>query len=138
MTREEFCNMLASVKVQTGVTTSDIVFGMHIQLSTLNCLEKGKTNFGMQRALDYIRCLKAYLCIFNSVESTMLTDYDSIIVWLKNARGAEMSQRALASLIGCSYVHLANIETQKSTMSIDTLLKITDALNYSIEIHPLQ
>ena len=129
--------MLASVKLQTGVTTSDIVFGMHIQLSTLNCLEKGKTNFGMRRALDYIMCLKAHLCLSNATQSIQITDYNSIIAWVKNVRGAEMSQRALAKLIGCSYVHLANIETQKSTMSIDTLLKIADLFGYNVEVQPI-
>lgn len=134
MTRDEFCNIMASTKMQVGVTTTDLAFDMRMQWSTLNRLEKGKTNFSVQKMLEYIKCLKANLLFFNGKKTFIIDNYADILKWMKKCRGTKVSQRNLADLIGCSYVNLANVELGKTVMSIDTLLKIAEIFNYNIEI----
>lgn len=134
MTREEFCNIMASVKMQARLSTTDLAFDMRMQWSTLNRLEKGKTNFSVQKMLEYVKCLKADLLIVNSRKTVVINEYNDILKWVKKCRGTKISQRNLADLIGCSYVNLANVELGKTAMSIDTLLKCAKIFNYNIKI----
>lgn len=134
MTREEFCNIMASVKMQAGLSTTDLAFDMRMQWSTLNRLEKGKTNFSVQKMLEYIKCLKASFYLYNNRKHVEISCYNDILKWVKKCRGTKISQRNLADLIGCSYVNLANVELGKTSMSIDTLLKCVEIFDYNIEI----
>lgn len=137
MTRDEFCNLMASVKMQVGGSTTDLAFDMRMQWSTLNRLEKGKNNFSVQKMLEYIKYLNANLYFCNDQKSIEISSYNDILTWLKKCRGTNISQRKLAELIGCSRANLANVELGKTIMSIDTLLKMAEVFNNKIDIRPI-
>lgn len=53
---------------------------------------------------------------------------------MTSTRKLEYTQRALADKAGITYVTIANIESKKHIVRIDTLLKIVDVLGYTIKI----
>ena len=137
MTREDFCNLLADTKAKIGLTTTDISFDMRMQLSTLNRLEKGKTNFSVQKIIEYVKCLKANLCLYKKNKSTKIYEYDDVISFIKKARKGIYSQRDLAKEIGCTHSTIANIESNISIVSIDVFLKILEVLGYELKIESI-
>lgn len=135
MTREEFCKLMEQAKTQAGITTNDLSFDMRMQWSTLRRFEKGEHNFSLVKVMEYLRVLHAQLVIYNEKSTVTIIEYSQLIKWLVSARkDNNYSQRKLAEAISISYVMLARVESNKSNLSIDMLLKILEVLGYNIKI----
>lgn len=65
-----------------------------------------------------------------------LTDYNTLVDSVTKLRKLKYSTRSLAQEIGCSYKSINNFECQRNIASIDTLLKIADAVGFTIKIIP--
>lgn len=134
MDRFEFCNLMEQAKLSSGVTSTEISFAMKMLFSTFRRFEKGKHNFSMTKALEYINALHAELVIYNDVTSTSITEYSLLIEWLISARKKNYTQQQLADNISISRDMLIRIESQRSNISVDIFLKIIDVLGYKIDI----
>lgn len=134
MTRTEFCKLMSAVKSKAGKTTTELAFEMRAQWGALRRIEVGANNFSVDTAIRYLRLLNTHIIIQSCNSERKIMQYDDVVDWMKDVRNGKLSQRALADSIGCSYVNIANIETKKSIMKIDTLLKIIDLLGYTIKL----
>lgn len=137
MDRLEFCNLMEKAKLSSGVTSTEISFAMKMLFSTFRRFEKGKHNFSMTKALEYINALHAKLVIYNDVTSTSITEYSLLIEWLISARKKNYTQQQLVDNISISRDMLIRIESQRSNLSVDIFLKIVDVLGYKIDIQSI-
>lgn len=134
MERSEFCALMIKAKENSGISTSDLSFTIKMQWATLRRFEKGVHNFNMKKAIDYLSILNAKICLINSKKKYVITNYTQLLQWCIESRTGIYTQRTLAEAVGCSYVNMAKIETEKSTMSVDIFLKIAEVLDFNIEI----
>lgn len=137
MDRFEFCNLMEQAKLSSGITSSEISLSMKMLFPTFRRFEKGKHNFSMTKAMEYINILHAELVIYNDVMSTSITEYSQLIEWLISVRKENYTQQKLANDINISKGMLMRIESQKSNLSVDIFLKIVDVLGYKIDIQSI-
>lgn len=135
MNRLDFCKLMEQAKIASGIPASEISFSMKMLMPTLRRFEKGKHNFSLAKVMEYLKVLHAQLVIYNEKSTITVTEYGQLIKWLVSARKANnYSQRKLAEAIGISCDMLSRVESNKSNLSIDVLLKILEVLGYNIEI----
>lgn len=137
MDRLEFCNILAEAKENSGKTTSEISFAMKMLLPTLRRFEKGEHNFNVKKVMEYLNVINNQLVLISTTNKEVCRNYDEIVLWIKNTREGEFSQRKLAEAIQSSHITIANVERQVSIISIDVFLKIVQVLGYEIKIEKL-
>lgn len=134
MNRQKFCELMAGAKESSGVTTSQISFEMKMLLPTLRRFEKGEHNFNMKKTVEYLHTIKSQIVISNTDKCFYVKTYDDMVDCLIKLRTNRFSQRQLAEQIGSAYLTIANIERKATVMSIDTFLKIAEALEVDIKI----
>lgn len=134
MNRLDFCKLMEQAKIASGIPASEISFSMKMLMPTLRRFEKGEHNFSLVKVMEYLQVLHAQLVIYNEKSTVVVTEYNQLIEWLVSARKNGYTQRKLAEAVGISYVMLARIESNKSSLSIDVYLKIIEALGYSVNI----
>lgn len=134
MNRLDFCKLMEQAKIASGIPASEISFSMKMLMPTLRRFEKGEHNFSLVKVMEYLQVLHAQLVIYNEKSTVVVTEYSQLIEWLVSARKNDYTQRKLAEAIGISYVMLARIESNKSSLSIDVYLKIIEVLGYSVNI----
>ncbi|MGN1218823.1 MAG: helix-turn-helix domain-containing protein [Phocaeicola sp.] len=137
MNRLDFCKLMEQAKTASGIPASEISFSMKMLMPTLRRFEKGEHNFSLVKVMEYLKVLHAQLVIYNDKSTVACTEYSQLIAWLVSARKDGYPQRKLAEVIGISYVMLARIESNKSSLSIDIFLKIIEVLGYSVNIKSL-
>ena len=139
MNREEFCKILRVCRQQSGYKIKEMCFKLNTMPTDIYRLEGGTNNFLLNRIMDYLSTVGYVICL-QDVKSNklMLVNYDMVVEWLIHARTGKYSQRALAEQIGRSYVTIANVERNKTNMSIDIFLKIVDVLGYTVTIEKKQ
>lgn len=121
----------------SGISTSEISFSMKMLMPTLRRFEKGKHNFSLFKVIEYLQVIHAKLVIYNDKSFVDITEYNQLIDWVVSARQGRYSQRKLTEAIGISHATLAHVESHKSHLSIDVLLKIIEVLGYNIKIESL-
>lgn len=134
MNRLDFCKLMEQAKIASGILASEISFSMKMLMPTLRRFEKGEHNFSLVKVMEYLQVLHAQLVIYNEKSTVVVTEYSQLIEWLVSARKNGYTQRKLAEAVGISYVMLARIESNKSSLSIDVYLKIIEVLGYSVNI----
>lgn len=134
MNRLDFCKLMEQAKIASGIPASEISFSMKMLMPTLRRFEKGEHNFSLVKVIEYLQVLHAQLVIYNEKSTVVVTEYSQLIEWLVSARKNGYTQRKLAEAVGISYVMLARIESNKSSLSIDVYLKIIEVLGYSVNI----
>lgn len=137
MDRIEFCNLLVRAKEQSGKSTNTVSFDLRMQWSTLRRFEKGANNSNMKKVFEYMAVIDSCLHIVSDNSDKTILNYDDLINWIIKERKGKYTQRQLAEQIGCAYLTIANIERGATAVSVDTFLKIIDALGYTIKIEKI-
>ena len=135
MNREEFCKIITDIRKRSSIKMKDICFQMGVMPTAVYRLEKGSSNFEMGNMMSYIKALHHTLVIRNEQHSYHTNDAQELGCILALIRKEKkISQRALAEKTGYVYSTIVKIESKKTVISIDTLLKIVDVLGYDIKI----
>lgn len=134
MNRTDFCTLIGTYKEKSGKTTTELCYDMRMQWGALRRIEEGQTNFGVDSMIRYIQMLGYNIQLVSLKDVYGITQYQDVVDWMREARKGLYSQRTIAHEIGCSHVNIAKIETKKSIMSIDTFLRLTDLLGYTIKL----
>lgn len=132
MNRQEFCQIIADIRKQSTIKMKDVCFQMGVMPTAIYRLEKGSSNFEMGNMMSYIKALQHILVIENGQHSYRINDAQelgSILALIRKEKA--ISQRALAEKTGFVYSTIVKIESKKSIISIDTMLKIVDVLGYT-------
>ena len=114
MNRQEFCQIIADIRKQSTIKMKDVCFQMGVMP---------------------IKALQHILVIENGQHSYRINDAQelgSILALIRKEKA--ISQRALAEKTGFVYSTIVKIESKKSIISIDTMLKIVDVLGYTVKI----
>lgn len=137
MTREEFSHILYERRVESGVSVQDLCFHLRSWYSKVQNIEKGRHGYNLQACLDYVDAIHATMVLedFNK-NHIKITDYNTLVLSVIKLRQTKYSIRSLAQEIGCSHQSINNFECQRNIASIDTLLKIADAVGFTIKIIP--
>lgn len=134
MERNEFCQMLVKSREQAGISKNEMCRRTGLTFARLQLIEAKPNNFIISKPIQYLNAIGCVLCLVKGSACTLVQTEQDVAMWLKESRKNLFSQRTLAQAIGCSYLTIANIERGKTTITIDTLLKIVNALGYTISI----
>lgn len=137
MNRLEFCNMMTDAKKNSDKTTSEITFAMKMLLPTLRRFEKGEHNFSMKKVFEYLLIIQHKMVFVSEINTNTCATYENLILWIKEQREQQYSQRKLAEIIGVSHITIANIERQSSSLTIDMFLKMIEVFGYQLKIEKL-
>ena len=139
MDRQEFAKILSEYRKQGGVSAKELCFKLQCMPSELYRFENAKHNYNLQKCFDYLNAIGVCMAI-KAVDnqSVIIKDYPTLLHFVINERLVlGYTQRSLCSVIKRSHTAIAHVETQKSIMTIDTLLKIAEVLNFTISIIPM-
>lgn len=138
MNRQEFTKVLSECRKQNGMLVKELCFKLQCMSSDLYKFENAKHNYNMQKCFEYLNAIDTKLAISTAEGNNIVfEDYAALLKFVVDTRIAQgYSQRRLASEIGCAYVTIAYFEKQKTVMTIDTFLKIADALKLTVDISP--
>lgn len=136
MDRIEFSRLLTNEREQANVGKNEMCRKTGYTFVQLQLLEDKPNNFSMDKAFHYLECLGAVIVIYKQRKKYAINSIESVAKWLKKAR-ADISQRTLAEKTGSSNVTIANIERQSTKITIDTFLKILEALGYELKIESI-
>ena len=134
MNRTEFCEMMAQARQSHNCSLYAIQKKMNLIFRDVKRIETGEHNFNLIKAIDFLAAFNGVVELSNGNDSFTINNYPAFIEWLINTRTQNYTQRTLAEVVGCTYVTIANIERQKTVLSIDTFLKLMDVLGYTIKI----
>lgn len=135
MDRIEFCEMMSVERNNRNVSIYSIQNKMGIQFGCAQRIGKGKHNFNLNKAIDFIAAFNCAIELQNDEMCFVVNDYLSFIEWFIKIRNAQnYTQRTLAEAVGYTHVTIANIERKKTILPIDTFLKLMDVLGYTIKI----
>ena len=139
MDRQEFTKMLADYRKHAKMPIKDICFKLKCLPPNIYRLENATNNYNLQKCFDYLNAIGACVVV-KAVDnqSTVIRDYPTLLHFVVNERLVlGYTQRSLSSAIKCNHTAIACVETQKNIMTIDTLLKIAEVLNFTISIIPM-
>ena len=139
MDRQEFTKILSEYRKHSGVPTKELCFKLQCMSSELYKFENAKHNYNLQKCFDYLNAIGVCMAI-KAVDnqSVIIKDYPTLLHFVINERLVlGYTQRSLCSAIKRSQASIACVETQKNIMTIDTLLKIAEVLNFTISIIPM-
>ena len=136
MTRQEFSTILAEYRKKYGPTIKEICIHSGCLPRDMYRIEKSKHNYNMQKCLDYIKAIGACLELRSGTdEQKIITEYNQLVKCVVDERTqSNYTQRSLAKTIGCSYATLGHFESYKTIVTIDTLLKIGEALGFELNV----
>ena len=136
MTRQEFSTILAEYRKEYGPTIKEICTHSNCLPTDVYRIEKGKHNYNMQKCLDYIKAIGACLELYSgTAERKTITEYNQLVKCVVDMRvQSNHTQRSLAAAIGCFYATLGLFESYKTIITIDTLLKIGEALGFGLNV----
>ena len=139
MDRQEFTKILSEYRKQGGVSAKELCFKLQCMPSELYKFENAKHNYNLQKCFDYLNTIGVCMAIKTvDNQSVIIKDYPTLLHFVINERLVlGYTQRSLCSVIKRSHTAIAHVETQKSIMTIDTLLKIAEVLNFTISVIPI-
>lgn len=136
MDRKLLCTIVKDIRQKSGVPMKTICAMMDVMPTSIYRLESGASNFNLKLLMNYLNAINAQI-VLSSVnsKSALISDYEQFVNWLVQTRTqASYTQRVLAEKTGITYVTIANIESQKNIVTIDSFLKIVEALEYVLNI----
>ena len=136
MIRQDFSTILAECRKEYGPTIKEICIRLRCLPTDVYRIEKGKHNYNMKKCLDYIKAIGACLEFHSgTAEREIITEYNQLVRCVVDKRTrSNYTQRSLAKAIGCSYATLGHFESYKTIVTIDTLLKIGEALGFELNV----
>lgn len=136
MDRKLLCTIVKDIRQKSGVPMKTICAMMDVMPTSIYRLESGASNFNLKLLMNYLNAINAQIVLSSiNSKSVLISDYEQFINWLVQTRTqASYTQRILAEKTGITYVTIANIESQKNIVTIDSFLKIIEALEYVLNI----
>lgn len=134
MTRQEFSSILLEHRKSSGTAIKDLCFRLDCMPTGIYRIENGSHNYNMQKCLAYTKAVGVSVVLENETFCTEVKDYDHMIAVLHDLRCSMMSQAQLANSSGISRNMIGKIETRKSIVTIDILLRLVAVFGLSIKI----
>lgn len=136
MNRKEFCELLIAARKKSQIKMKNICSTLSVEPTSIYRLESGDYNFGIKLLLSYLPVISHSLVLeHNSKKKYTIKGYSDILKYIRSIREkSNYSQRKLASLIDITQTELSNIESKKSTIHIDTLLKVINVVGDTVKL----
>ena len=134
MNRIEFSQQLIVQSESAGIDKNELCRLTGFTFNQLTYLENASNNYNINLVCTYLAAIKSKMVLLKGKKRKVICDFEGFADWMTSTRKLEYTQRALADKAGITYVTIANIESKKHIVRIDTLLKIVDVLGYTIKI----
>lgn len=135
MNRKEFCELLVKARKESGVKMKDICKILDIMPTSIYNIERGTTNFNISFAIKYMTTFGCKIILRSEgvKKRIEISDYHDFLNLLKTLKKT-YTERELAALIDGSNAIIGAIIRRTHTASIDTFLKLMEAMKYTIEL----
>lgn len=135
MDRQKFSQLLINQREQQQCGKNELCRRIGFTFHQLQNIEQAKNNYNFNLIIKYLSGIQSQICLINNKsERKIIMSYDDFVSWMIVTRTIDYSQRSLAQKIGVAYLTIANIERKATVISVDTFLKIAEALEVEIKI----
>lgn len=135
MTRQEFSEMLVKARKAQGFTGMKVCFKLGVGGSQLNRIEKGTNNYNMIMCFAYLDAIGACLIITLNKVQYRIPNYDNLMGFVQNLIGQKnVSRHQFAKSSDLFEQTLYQLATGKITMTINVLLKLANALDFTLSL----
>lgn len=135
MNRQEFSQLLIEQREHQQCGKNELCRRTGFTFHQLQNIEKSKNNYNFNLITKYLSGIESQLFLVNKEgKQKLITSYDDFVSWMIATRSVNYSQRSLAQKIDVAYLTIANIERKATVISVDTFLKIAEALEVDIKI----
>jgi len=137
MDKKDLCGILAEIRQKSSLKMKTICARMNTMPTTIYRMEKGESNCPMGNVFALAFALDYAIVIAKEKQTYVCKTNDDFIKWLKTKRSGNISQVQLAERVGVAPTTIINIEGGNNVATIDTFIKIVEALGYSVSIQPI-
>lgn len=134
MDRQEFSQLLMNQREQQQCGKNELCRRIGVTFHQLQNIEQSKNNYNFKLIIKYLSGIQSQICLINKSERKNIMSYDDFVSWVIAARSISYSQRSFAQKIHVAALTIANIERKATVISVDTFLKIAEALEVEIKI----
>ena len=135
MTRQEFSEMLVKARKLYGKTQLDVCIETNTSESQVWRIEKGLNNYKVSYCYKYLNVVGALLIVLLPDKQYRIPDYDSLMVFIKRQiDGKDTTYYQFAKTNNISPIILQQVMTGKITMTINVLLKLANALDFTLSL----
>ena len=136
MTRKEFSDKLAQLRVERGVSKYAVCKFMNRTNSQLVRIEKAEHSYSFDIALNFLESIKCRIKLLKDKNVFNVTTSENLVDFLRGERESFSSRIQFANHIGKSVNSILKIETHQIKLTIDMFLVISEALGFTIEFEP--
>lgn len=133
MDRIEFSNLLVQTKINSGVSTSELMFALKIMPSQLKRIEKAENNYSLDKAIGYLHILNQYIHVANDYFEVDVNKPEDFVEAFRHLK-TDVPTTVLARKLDASVTMLNRILSYRSAITIDVFLSICTFYNLKIEI----
>ncbi len=135
MRREEFSQLLASIRKMAKCSKSEMREQTGMTFQQIQYIEECRNNYSLINVLKYLSVVGRIMLLKQGSEIALVSKYEDIPEFLRKTRELKKyTQMQLAQETGYSLSTIADTENQVSAMHIDSFLAITSALKIKIEL----
>ena len=136
MTRKEFSDKLAQLRVERGVSKYAVCKHMERKYNQLWRIEGAEHNYTIAIALKFLEAIKYHLVLVKSSNRYIFNTSENFVEFFKNEREDVCSKLQLSKIINKSPNTIHSIEIYRRKLTIDIFLAISEALGFTIEFEP--
>ena len=136
MTRKEFSDKLAQLRVERGISKYAVCKHMERKYDQLWTMEGAEHNYTMAITLKFLEAIKYHLVLVKSSNRYTSNTSKGFVELFKNEREGVYSGLQLSKKINRSPSMINSIEMYRSKLTIDAFLDISEALGFTIEFEP--
>ncbi len=135
MTRVEFCRQMAEIRKASPTKLRDLCVCLDMLPSNIYRLENGKNNLGMLQVVQYLIFFDYCIAIQVKLDTYIIDNEQKVSDAMMRLRiQTNLSQREFAERIGITYAMVGYVEKHQRSLTLDSLLKICEAFNFTIQI----
>ena len=136
MTRKEFSDKLAQLRVERGVSKYAVCKHMERKYDQLWNMEDAAHNYTIAITLKFLEAIKYHLVLVKSSNKHTFNTSEDFVEFFKNEREGVYSKLQLSKIINKSPDTIHSIEIYRRKLTIDMFLAISEALGFTIEFEP--
>lgn len=139
MTRQEFSQIISEYRKNNKQMIKDICFKLSCLPKDIYRIEKAIYSYNLQKCLEYLNAIELNMIIHTPDNKHIVINcYDDLVSTLILCRKQVYTQQSLAEKANCSRISITYFESKKTIITIDSLLKLCEALGVSISVEPIE
>lgn len=135
MDRLEFCRQLFLLRKVNGLKMRYISINTGICESQIKRMEKGSSNFSLERSILYLSALNYKIVLSkNGIKIDILSEDEAFSLFYYIRENNNLTYTSFGIFLGLTATHIKNIENKNNSFKIDIFLKMAEKFGYDIYI----